>query len=58
MVNTLRDGGHWVHSQGAFRIDKKNKAIVHLDGPKGEIFQKVRKVAPLIGWKVEDQQGN
>jgi hypothetical protein len=51
-LNGQSHGTKWVTSQCMFNIDKQKKELVFLAGTKGEIFQKVSKVLPLIGWRM------
>jgi hypothetical protein len=51
-LNGISHGGTWATSTCMFKLDKQKKELIFVAGSKGEIFQKVSKVAPLIGWRV------
>jgi hypothetical protein len=51
LFNSLRNGGVWVTSEGAFKIDKENKTLLFA-GLRGQMFSRVAKCAERLGYTV------
>lgn len=57
-LGMIKEGGHWVTSEGVYQVDHRLKTLTLIQGYKAQIFHRTAKVLPLMGWTMSDPAVN
>jgi len=58
LLNSLRDGGVWglPENNAVFQVDKKNRVLTLIDGPRDYLFDRLEAVALLHFYTVKEKE--